>query len=80
MAQDNEVKKPAMMATPENTAGNESGVSTTAGYGTTATQNGTAFSPETYLNIDASSENKAAKFKYPNVSQDVPEAGRNQYQ
>lgn len=31
------------------------------------------------LNQTASSENLSAKFKNPRVSQDIPEAGRNQY-
>jgi hypothetical protein len=33
----------------------------------------------TDINGTASSENLSAKFKNPNVSQDVPEAGRGQY-
>lgn len=34
----------------------------------------------TEINITASQENLSAKFKYPRVRQDVPEAGRNQYE
>lgn len=34
---------------------------------------------DTNLNQTASSENLSAKFKNPRVSQEVPEAGRNQY-
>ncbi len=33
----------------------------------------------TDLNQTASNENLSAKFKTPNVTQDVPEKGRNQY-
>ena len=35
---------------------------------------------DTDLNITASNENLSAKFKYPRVSEDVPAAGRNQYE
>lgn len=35
---------------------------------------------DTSLNTTASTENESRKYKYPNVSQDVPEKGRNQYQ
>ena len=31
------------------------------------------------INISASTENRSAKFKAPNVSQDVPSEGRSQY-
>lgn len=34
----------------------------------------------TDINISASEENRSAKFKNPKVKQDVPDAGRNQYQ
>jgi hypothetical protein len=33
----------------------------------------------TDINITASTVNLSAKFKYPRVKQDIPEAGRNQY-
>jgi len=34
----------------------------------------------TNLNVTASSENRSKKFEYPQVSQDVPSEGRNQYE
>lgn len=88
--QDNVVKKPCYMPTAENAQGNESGTSTTAGMGTTAGQSSDSVeysikdfnqvnaTRQPYLNISASTENLSAKFK--NGSEDVPEAGRNQYQ
>ena len=79
MTQDNEQKMMCYVPGVENYAGNESGVSSTAGLGTTAGMSA-PFAPATYLNIDASTENRAAKFKYPSKSQDVPADGRNQYQ
>lgn len=76
--QDNEVKVPAQMPTPENTAGNESGVSDTAGRGAVA-QNYAAPTGNDGINGTTSGENLSAKYKYPSVSEDVPEAGRDQY-
>lgn len=88
--QDNVVKSPVIMPKPDNLAGNESGNSTTAGCGTTAGQstdsveykisdvnqrNGTQ---QPYLNISASGEDLSAKWQ--NREQDIPDAGRNQYQ
>ncbi len=35
---------------------------------------------ETDLNQTASSENQSAKYKYPRVKQEVPEAGKGQYE
>lgn len=35
---------------------------------------------DTSLNITSSQENLSAKFKYPNVSQDVSDKGRNQFE
>lgn len=32
------------------------------------------------LETTASSENLSAKFKYPKVSQEIPQAGKNQYE
>ena len=76
MAQDNKIKKPVMVGTPENAAGAQSGVSTYAPGGqTTAPLNN-----DLGINPGASSENKAAKWKYPSVSQDVGSEGTNQYQ
>jgi hypothetical protein len=79
MTQDNMQKMPTQMAGVDNYAGNESGVSTTAGYDTTAGQSA-PFQAATYINIDSSEENRAAQFKYPSKSQEVPTSGRNQYQ
>ncbi len=91
--QDNEVKKPFMMPTPDNIAGNESGVSDTAGLGTTSGQLDTAVeysvkdvnTPNSsrldYMktdNDDYDHTNRSAKFKYPNVSEDQG-AGAGQY-
>ncbi len=74
VTQDQEVKQPYQMPTADNAAGNESGTTTLIGA-PIAVNLDASFG----LNIDASSENRSAKFKYPNVSQDVPEAARNQY-
>lgn len=92
MTQDNVWKKNTMLPQVENYDGNESGPSTTAGLGAPTGQVGTAVdyavkdvnqtngTRQPYLNISASEENRAAKFKYPTKSEDVPDAGRNQYQ
>jgi len=95
MAQDNVVKRPAMMSTPDNTAGNESGVSTTAGMGTTSgkVSTGVEYNVDDFnqfndkstpnINIDYSHENRSAKWKNGEAitrKQDIPDAGRNQYQ
>lgn len=79
MAQDNVIKKPVIVGTPNNAAGNESGVSTTAGLGAVA-KNYSGPTGNDGINGTASSENRAAKFHYPNVSEDVPSEGKNQYQ
>lgn len=75
--QDNKVKKPVMMPTPENIEGNESGVSTTAGLGAVAkgyiAPSGNEGINGTYSDADLSS-------KWQNREQEIPEAGRNQYQ
>lgn len=83
-------KSATQMAQVENLAGNESGTSTTAGLGTTSGMstdsvdyaikdvNQTNATMQPYLNITASTENLSAKWK--NGAEDVPEAGRNQYQ
>ena len=75
MAQDNVIKKPVEMSTPDNTSGNESGETVLIpGTGESAPfQN-----PSGEINGTASSENRSAQYK--NGAQDVPEAGRNQYQ
>lgn len=87
--QDNEVKKPFLMATPDNIEGNESGPSTTAGYGapTGKVDTGVEYSIKDvnqtndtsvpYINITASTEDLGAKWQ--NREQDQG-AGANQYQ
>ncbi len=92
MTQGQVVKQPCYMPTAENAEGNQSGVSTTAGLGTTSGLSSDSVdysvkdvnqmnaTRQPYLNIPASEENRAAKFKYPSVSEDVPDDGRNQYQ
>lgn len=77
MAQDNVVKKPTQMATPENTAGNESGETVLIpGTGESA-----PFAPPANeINISASTEDRGAQYVYPQVKQDVPSAGQGQYQ
>ena len=75
--QDNVVKAPYMMPTPDNIAGNESGVSDTAGRGAVAAAY-VAPSGNNGINGTDSTENLSAKFKYPRVSQDQG-AGANQY-
>lgn len=92
MTQGQIVKKPVLERTVKNAEGNESGESTTAGLGTTTGQQSTAVdyqvrdvnqrnaTKQPYINISASEENRAAKFKYPTVTEAIPEAGRNQYQ
>ncbi len=94
MTQDNVVKAPVYMPKPENLPGNESGVSTTAGLGTTAGQqstgvdyavkdtNQTNTTRQPYLNIEASSENRSAKFKNGEGGPAFQpgEYGSNQYQ
>jgi hypothetical protein len=44
-----------------------------------STQSADMTNASTDLNVSASTENLSAKFKYPRVSQDVPNAGENQY-
>jgi len=73
--QDNQVKKPFMMATPENIEGNESGVSTTAGLGAVAATY-TAPSGNEGINGTASTEDRSAKWQ--NGTQDVG-SGAGQY-
>ncbi len=77
--QDNEVKRPVYMPTPDNISGNESGISDTAGRGAVARSYSGPMGNDG-INGDASTENRSAKYKYPRVSEDVPDAGRNQYQ
>ena len=90
ITQGQEVKKPFMMPAVENAAGNQSGVSTTAGMGTTAGKldtgveyqvkdvNQSNATRQPYLNISASEENRGAKWR--GGAQDVPEGARNQFQ
>lgn len=79
MAQDNEVKAPCYMPTPENTAGNTSGESSTAGMGTSSGEQAIFAPPSDEINGSASGENRSAQYKYPSVSQDIPDDARNQY-
>lgn len=76
--QDNEVKQPYMMAQPGNLSGNESGQSPEGEWGTSSGTQAPAQNPSGVINGSASSENRSAKFKAPNVSQDQG-AGANQY-
>ncbi len=74
-------KTPFQMDSVANEDGSESGISETAGLGTSA---GEAMAPSgpsgnDGINNTASSENESAKYKYPNVSQDQG-AGANQYE
>lgn len=79
MTQDNVVKKPVYMPTPDNLSGDESGISDTAGRGAvSATYSGPT--GNNGINGTNSEENRSAKFKYPSVSEDLTEAERNQYQ
>ncbi len=64
------------MPKPENAAGNESGQTTLISGGAKQP----IFNNPSEINIDASSENLSAKYKYPRVSEDIPDAARNQYQ
>lgn len=74
------MKKNTQMDGVANAEGAESGTSDTAGRSTTATQSGVPFKPATYINIDASTENRAAQWKYPRVSDDPGEFGDKQYE
>ena len=77
--QDNVVKQACYIPTTQNLAGNESGVSDTAGRGAVAaTYSGPTGNAG--INATASTENRSAKFKYPRVSEDVPSDGQGQYQ
>lgn len=64
----------------ENRDGNQSGTSDTAGLGTSSGTQAPFQNPSGEINGTYSSENRAAKYKYPSVSEDVPSAGANQYQ
>ncbi len=74
-------KTPFQMARVENEDGNESGVSDTAGLGSTAGETMASKGPQGNdgINGTASTENRAAKYKYPQVSDDQG-AGANQYE
>jgi len=79
VTQDQQVKQPVYMPTADNAAGNESGTTTLISGGDhTVPYSGNNLG----INISASAENRSAKFKYGEggPSQEVPEAGRNQYQ
>jgi len=77
MAQDNEIKKAVIVGSPENAAGNESGVTTLIPNAAPSTTGPTG---NDGINGTASQENLSAKYKYPRVSEDVPVAGKNQYE
>lgn len=90
MTQGQEVKPFVYLPGVQNAEGNESGTSTTAGLGAVAAQPAYSIkdtnirnSPTDYMKTDPgnnSEANLAARFKYPSVSQNVPEAGKGQYQ
>jgi len=65
---------------PKGTAGIVGVPSMGEGYGMPAmNSNVDITNSDTTLNTTNSEENLSAKYKYPNVSQDVPEKGRGQY-
>lgn len=66
------------MPTAENAAGNESGVSTTAGMGTNSGTQAPFQNPSGVINGTASSADLSKHWQ--NGTQSVPEAGQNQYQ
>lgn len=74
MTQDNVVKQPFQMGVPENLAGNESGPTNLIPPTTEV------FAAPTYINIEASGENRSAQFKNPQAKQDVPPGAAGQYQ
>lgn len=76
--QDNVLKKPVLMPVVANAAGAQSGVSETAGRGASPI----AVDMHTTIGINpgASSENRSAKFKNPNVKASAGEFGSNQYE
>lgn len=90
MTQGQVVKQPVYMPTASNAEGNESGVSTTAGLGAVAVQppynikdTNIRNSLTDYMKTDPenySHENRAAQYKYPSVSENIPDAGKGQYQ
>lgn len=87
---DTTIKVGTLIPAVENQQGNESGPSTTAGLGATpgvstqdvnySIKDTNTFNAElpAYINITASNEDLSKKWQ--NGVQDVPEAGRNQYQ
>ncbi len=76
MTQDNVVKAPFMMPTPDNLAGNESGETTLIGAPIPVNLDASYG-----LNIEASSENRSAKFKNGEGGPAFdPGAGAGQYQ
>lgn len=84
------IKQHVYLPQVENSEGNESGQSTTAGLGAPTGKVGTGVeyavkdvnqmnaTQEPYLNISASEADLSKKWQ--NREQDIPEAGRNQYQ
>jgi len=72
-------KSAVYIPTTENLAGNESGVSDTAGRGAVA-KSYAGSTGNDGINATYSNENLSAKYKYPRVSEDIPAAGRNQYE
>lgn len=69
------VKSATQMAGAENREGNESGVSDTAGRGTSAGESAPFTPPQNEINISASTENRSAKFKNPQVKDDPGQFG-----
>lgn len=93
VTQDNVYKSAFQLPDTENLAGNESGESTTAGYGTTTGKQSTSVeyaitdtnqrngTSQPYLNISASEENRSAKWKHGEAGPAFsPGAGEGQYQ
>jgi len=74
-------KQNTQMPDVQNRAGNETGVSPESEWQASAGESA-PMAPTVYLNIDYSTENRSAKFKNGEggPAQDVPAAGRNQYQ
>jgi len=62
-----------------NREGAESGVSPESEWGTSAGESAPFMAPQNEINISASTENRSAKFKYPQVSDDQG-AGADQYE
>ena len=72
-------KKPFMMASVENKGGDESGESPENEWGAASGESAPFTPPANEINISASEENLAAKYKTPSVNQDQG-AGAGQYE